>query len=161
MKHFLTFTAVILLAFVFFMAYHIDQWLGVVAYTYRYLLFSMIGGTLFGLFWLANCRKHAVLAGVIAFSLLASLFLFPPPSERLLRSVMLRVPEGADANSIESIVKEQYAGSEYVLPQITEGNASGLKRVHVSLLSQKDGNCSAVIFMLNDNVVVDRRFSAD
>jgi hypothetical protein len=70
---------------------------------------------------------------------------------------MLKIPPGTDVDTIERIVREEYQGSAHVFPKITKDN----NRVHVSLLSQQAGNCTAIVFRIEDGVVVDRMFSAD
>jgi hypothetical protein len=71
--------------------------------------------------------------------------------------VLLKIQPGASADSIETIVKEAYDGSGYVLPRITREDA----RIYVSLLSQQSGNCTALILRTKDGVVVSGEYSAD
>ncbi len=157
MKTLLAILTVILLAILGYFAYGLDQWLGIVAFTYQYLLFCAISALLFWVAWFPILRKRSWAAGLAVFAILASNFLLPPPPERILRSVLLRLPPGTSSDSIERVVAEEYDGSEYVLPQITRENT----RVHVSLLSQRSGNCTALIFKTEDGVVVSSEYSAD
>ena len=147
----------ILLAIVACLAYAFDQWLGIVAFTYRYLFFCALVGLLYWAMWFMVFKKYATLVGLGVFAILAANFLLPAPSERILRSALLRIQLGADSDAIERIVKEEYDGSGYVLPRITKEGAS----VHVSLLSQQAGNCTAILFNTEGGVVVRRYFSAD
>lgn len=157
MKAFLIILMTVLVAIVAWLAYCLDQWLGIVAFTYQYLLFSAVAAMVFYALWFMSVRKHAILVGVAVFAILAANLLLPPPSERILRSVLLQVPAGTDAEAIERIVKEEYDGSGYVFPRITREDG----RVAVSLLSQQSGNCTAIIFQTEDGMVVDSEFMAD
>ncbi len=157
MKTLFAVLSAILLAIIAFFAYAFDQWLGIVALTYTYLLYCAIVALFYWAAWYPSLKKHAILVGLVVFAILSTNFLLPSPSERLLRAALLRIPPGTDAESIERIVKDEYDGSGYVLPRITRDDT----RVHVSLLSQEAGNCTAIIFDIKDGIVVDRRFSAD
>lgn len=161
MKKFLIILFVLLVGLVAYSAYVADQWLGVVAFTYRYLLFCIIGSVVLGAIWFGVFKKHTLLVGLGVFSLLAANYFLSPPSERLLRSAMLKIPPGTDADAIETIVKQEYQNSPYVLPRISEDRAAGFERVHVSLLSQEAGNCTAILFLVEDGVVVRSMFSRD
>lgn len=156
-KTVLAILSVILLAILGYFAYGLDQWLGVVAFTYRYLLFCAISALLFWAAWLPVLRKRAFVVGLAVFAILSAHFLLPPPSERILRSVLLRIPPGTNADSIETIVQEEYEGSGYVLPQITREDT----RIHVSLVSQRSGNCTALIIKTEEGVVISNEYSAD
>lgn len=153
--------SVILLALVAYFAYVADQLLGVVAFTYRYLLFCIIASLAFCAAWFTSFRKHSIFVGLVVFSILAANFFLPPPSERILRSVMLKIPPGTDADAIERVVQEEYEGSAYLLPTIYRDHARNFERVHVSLLSQKAGNCTALLFLIENGVVVKGMFSPD
>ena len=157
MKTILAVLSAILLAVLGFFAYGLDQWLGIVAFTYPYLLFCATTALLFWLAWIPILKKRAFLVGLSVFAILSVKFLLPPPSERILRSVLLKIQPGASADSIETIVKEAYDGSGYVLPRITREDA----RIYVSLLSQQSGNCTALILRTKDGVVVSGEYSAD
>ena len=74
---------------------------------------------------------------------------------------MLKIPPGTDADAIETIVKQEYQNSPYALPRISEDRAAGFERVHVSLWSQEAGNCTAILFLVEDGVVVRSMFSRD
>lgn len=152
---------VILVALVAYFAYEADQWLGVVAFTYRYLLFCVIGSLVLGAAWFGIFRKGALLVGLMVFSLLAANYFLPPPSERLLRSVMLKIPIGTDGDAIETIVKQEFKDSGYALPGISKDRAQHFDRVHVSLSSQEAGNSTALLFLIEDGVVVKSMFSRD
>ncbi len=161
MREFLVISFVLLVAFVAYFAYVADQWLGVVAFTYRYLLFCITASLVLSAAWFANFRKHTLQFGLVVFSLLAANFFLPPPSARLLRSAMLKTPPGTDADAIEAIVKQEYEGSAYALPSISKDRARQFERVHVSLLSQKSRDCTALLFLIEDGVVVRSIFSPD
>ena len=146
-----------LLAVLAYFAYALDQWLGIVAFTYPYLIFCMIAALLFWAAWFPILKKRAIVVGLAVFAVLAANFLLPPPSERLLRSVLLKIPPGTKVDSIEKFAKGEYDGSGYILPSIAREDS----RVHVSLLSQQSGNCTALIFTAENGVVISGEFSAD
>ena len=157
MKTVLAILSVIMLAILGYFAYGLDQWLGIVAFTYPYLLFCAISALLFWVAWFPILRKRSAVVGLAVFAILSANFLLPPPSERILRSVLLRLPPGTTSDSIEEIVAEEYDGSGYVLPRITREDT----RVHVSLLSQQSRNCTALILRTKDGAVVSSEYSAD
>jgi hypothetical protein len=157
MKTLLAVLSTILLAVLASFAYGLDQWLGIVAFTYRYLLFCAIVALLFWMTWFPVLKKRAFIVGLAVFAIFSANFLLPPPSERLLRKVLLRIPPGSHSDSIGKIVEEEYSGTGNVLPQITKEDT----RVHVSLLSQQDGNCTAIIFNTKDGIIVSGEYSAD
>jgi hypothetical protein len=142
-------------------AYVADQMLGVVAYTYGYLAFCLIAALAFGGVWHACFRRSASAFALVVFGILAANFFLPPPSERLLRSAMLKATPGTDASVIVDIVKQQYKDSPYTMPWIHEDQAGGYDRVHVSLLSQKARNCTSVIFLVENGRVSRSIFSPD
>ncbi len=132
--------------------------MGVVAFTYRYLLFCVMAALLFYGVWATSIKKkQAVWVGGVVFGVLAANFVLPAPSERILRAAWLRIPVGTPAEAIVRIVKAAYDGSGYVLPRITEEE----NRIHVSLLSQQAGNCTALIFKTSDGVVVESEYMVD
>ncbi len=73
---------VLLVVFMAYSAYVADQWLGVVAFTYRYLLFCVIASLVLGAAWFAGFRKHALPVGLGIFCLLAANIFMPPPMRR-------------------------------------------------------------------------------
>lgn len=152
---------VLLVAFVAFAAYVADQMFGVVAFTYGYLAFCLIAALAFAAIWHACFRKSASVFALMVFGILAANFLMPPPSERLLRSAMLKATPGTDASAIVDIVKQQYEDSPYAMPWIHEDRAGGFDRVHVSLLSQKERSCTSVIFLIENGRVSRSIFSPD
>ena len=152
---------VLLVALVAFAAYVADHLLGIVAFTYGYLAFCLLAALVFGGVWHACFRKSGPAFALAVFSVLAANFLFPPPSERLLRSAMLNVPLGTDATAIVDVVKQQYEDSPYAMPRISEDRAGGFDRVHVSLLSQKARSCTSVIFLVENGRVSRSIFSPD
>ncbi len=152
---------VLLIALVASAAYVADQMFGVVAFTYRYLAFCLLAALAFGGVWHACFRKSALAFALVVFGILAANFFLPPPSERLLRSAMLKVIPGTDASAIVSIVKQQYEDSPYAMPWIHEDQAGAFDRVHVSLLSQKARNCTSAIFLVQNGRVSRSIFSAD
>ena len=157
MKILLAVLSAILLAILDIFAYGLDQWLGIMALTYPYLLFCAIIALLYWAMWIPILRKRALVVGLAVFAILSVNLLLPPPSERILRSVLLRIPSGTRSDAIEEIVRHEYDGSGYVLPQITKEN----NRVHVSLLSQQSGNCTALIIRTHDGIIVSSEYSAD
>ncbi len=161
MKKLLIASFVILLALVACCAYVADQLFGVVAFSYRYLLFCIVAAALFGAVWFMSFRKNAILFGLLVFSILAMNFFLPPPSERFLRSAMLKIPPGTEADFIEKIVTEEYAGSSYLNPNIYKDHFGNIERVHVSLLNQSAGNCTSLLFLVEDGVVTRGIYSAD
>ncbi len=161
MKYWLVLPFALFLSSLTALVYILDQCLGIVAYNLPYFLFCSIVALVFGSAWFATIKKHSILAGFVAFLILASLYVLPPPSERLLRSTMLKIPPGTDADAIEAVVNEEYLGSAYVLPRIYRDIAGNKERIHVSLLSQESGNCTSLIFILEDGLVVRRIFSPD
>ncbi|NNC86948.1 MAG: hypothetical protein HKN82_00650 [Akkermansiaceae bacterium] len=161
MRTLLVIPFVLLVALVAYGAYVADQWLGVVAFTYRYLLFCIIGSLALGAVWFGIFRKRALLVVLAVFSVLAVNYLLPPPSERLLRSVMLKAPPGTEATAIVDIVKRHYEDSPYAMPRISEDRGGGFDRVHVSLLSQEAGNSTSVIFLVENGRVARSIFSPD
>jgi hypothetical protein len=151
----------LLVTLVAVVAFIADQMFGVVAFTYGYLAFCVLAALVFGGAWHACFPKSAPAFALVVFAILAANFLLPPPSERLLRSAMLKAAPGTDASAIVDIVKQQYEGSPYAMPWIHEDKAGGFDRVHVSLLSQKPGNCTSVIFLIENGKVSRSIFSPD
>lgn len=152
---------VLMVALVAYATYLADHWLGVVAFTHHYLLFCMIASLGLGSAWFALSGKRAFPVGLLIFSLLAVNFFLPPPSTRLLRSAMLKIPPGTDADTIEMTVKQEYQDSAYALPRISKDRAGHFERVHVSLLSQEAGNCTALLFLVENGLVVRGMFVPD
>lgn len=155
------FPVLLLVTLVASAAYIADQLLGVVAYTYGYLAFCLIAALAFGGVWHACFRKSAWVFALVVFGILAANVFLPPPSERLLRSAMLAATPGTDASEIVGIVNRQYADSSYAMPWIHEDQAGGFDRVHVSLLPQKAGSCTSVIFLVENGRVSRSIFSPD
>ena len=141
--------------------YLFDQWIGIVAHSFYYLFYCSIVAMLFALIWSIVTTKKTWLAGLVALAVLVSPMMFPASSARLLRAAMLKLPPGTDADAIEGVVEDTYENSRYVLPKIYRDRAGGKERVHVSLLSQKAGDCTALIFILEDGVVARRIYSPD
>ena len=161
MKKLSSIPLVLLAVFVAFAAYIADHLLGVVAFTYTYLAFCLLAALAFGGVWHACFRKSGPAFGLVVFGILATNLFLTPPSERLLRSAMLKAPPGTDASAIVDIVKEQYEDSPYAMPWIHEDRAGGFDRVHVSLLSQKAKSCTSVIFLVENGRVSRSIFSPD
>ena len=161
MKNLLSIPFGLSVAFVAFAVYVADQMFGVVAFTFGYLVFCALAALAFGGIWHACFRRSGLVTALVVFGVLTTNFFLPPPSERLLRSAMLRTPSGTDATAIVDIVKQQYEGSPYAMPWIHEDQAGGFDRVHVSLLSQKARNCTSVIFLVHNGRVSRSIFSAD
>lgn len=157
MKTTLSISSVALLAILCYLAYALDQWLGIVAYTFPYLIFCTVSGLAISIIWLPISKTYSVPIGLIPFAILASNFLLGPPSERLLRSALLKLPSGTHAQLIESIVKKEYENSDYTLPFIKKDES----RVHVSLSSQQAGNATALIFRIKDGIIINRKYSRD
>jgi Ca2+/Na+ antiporter len=161
MKMMFSIPIMLLVALVAFVAYIADQMFGVVAFTYAYLAFCLLAALVFGAVWRACFPKSAPAFALVVFGIIAANFILPPPSERLLRSAMLKAKPGTDASAIVDIVKQQYEGSPYEMPQIHEDKSGGFDRVHVSLLSQKQRNCTSVIFLIENGKVSRSIFSPD
>lgn len=171
MKKVLIFGFILLVAITAYFAYVADCWFGVVAFTYGYLLFCFVTSLSLGALWFAFFKKHALLVSGVVFSLFAANYFLPPPSERLLRSALLKIPLGSDGDRIETIVRQEYEGSGYVIPRISKEQINVLMkpdeptrqvdRVHFSLLSQDRSNVTAISFLIEDGVVVKRSFSPD
>ncbi len=161
MKKLLLIPFALSLAFVAFAVYVADRMFGVVAFTFGYLVFCVLAALAFGGAWHACFRRSGLVAASVAFGVLATNFFLPPPSERLLRSAMLKAPSGTEASAIADIVKQEYETSPYAMPWIHEDQAGGYDRVHVSLLSQKARNCTSVIFLVQNGRVSRSIFSAD
>ena len=147
----------LLFGLLLFMAYMLDQWVGVMAFTWSYLLFCVISAVVVAGAWIPLLNKRAWMAGIVVFSLLAVNLLLPPPSERILRSASFRLVPGTSADSVSQVLKDEYDGSAYSLPSITEES----DRIHVSLMSQEPGNCTALIILVEEGVVVGCEYSAD
>lgn len=161
MKMMFSIPLVLLVALVAFVAYIADRMFGVAAFTYAYLAFCLLAALVFGVAWRACFPKSAPAIALIVFAILAANFVLPPPSERLLRSAMLKAAPGTDASAIADIVKQQYEGSPYEMPAIHEDESGGFDRVHVSLLSQKQRSCASVIFLIENGKVSRSIFSSD
>ena len=142
---------------ILYLAYMMDQWVGVMAFTLPYLLFCLVAAAITAGCWIPLLNKRAYVVALVAFSLLAVNLLLPPPSERILRSASLRLVPGTDADTIQQVLKEEYDGSAYSMPSITEEP----DRVFVSLLNHEPGNCTALIIHLEEGVVVGCEYSAD
>ena len=152
---------VLLVALVAYAAYVADQLFGVVAFTYGYLAFCLLAALAFGGVWHACFRNSAWAFALVVFGILGANYVLPPPSERLLRSAMLKTTPGTDASAIVDIVKQQYEDSPYAMPWIHEDRAGGFDRVHVSLLSQEAKSCTSVIFLIENGRVSRSIFSPD
>ena len=161
MRKFLSIPFVLSLALVAFAAYVADQMFGIVAYTLGYLVFCLLVALAFGGTWHACFRKSGLVTALVVFGVLATNFFLVPPSERLLRSAMLKARPGTDASAIVDIVKQQYDGSPYAMPWIHEDRAGGFDRVHVSLLSQSAKSCTSAIFLVENGRVSRSIFSPD
>lgn len=161
MKTMFSIPLVLLVSLVAFVAYIADQMFGVVAFTYGYLAFCLLAALAFGLAWRACFPKSAPAFALIVFAILGANFLLPPPSERLLRTAMLKAKPGTDASAIVDIVKQQYEGSPYEMPRISEDKSGGFDRIHVSLLPQKERSCTSIIFLIENGKVSRGIFSPD
>jgi hypothetical protein len=161
MKMMFSIPLILLIALVAFVAYIADQMYGVVAFTYGYLAFCLLVALAFGAAWRACFPKSAPAFALGVFAILAANFLLPPPSERLLRSAMLKAKPGTDASAIADIVKQQYENSPYGMPWIHEDEAGGFDRIHVSLVHQKSKNATSVIFLIENGKVTRGIFSPD
>ncbi len=148
-------------ALVALVAYVADQLFGVVAFTFGYFVFCLLAGVAFGGAWHVCFQRSGLVIALVVFGVFATNFFLPPPSERLLRSAMLKAPPGSDASAILGIVKQQYEGSRYEMPWIHEDRAGGFDRIHVSLLSQKAKSCTSAIFLVENGRVSRSIFSPD
>jgi hypothetical protein len=161
MKKLSSISLVLLAALVAFAAFMADHLLGVVAFTYGYLAFCLLTALAFGVAWRACQGNSGSVFALVVFGGLAANLVLPPPSDRLLRYVMLKAPPGTDASAIVDIVKQQYADSPYAMPWIHEDRAGGFDRIHVSLLPQKARSCTSVIFLVENGRVSRSIFSPD
>ena len=152
---------VLLVALIAFVAYIADRVYGVVAFRYGYLAFCVLSALAFGAAWRACFPKSAAAFALGVFAIFAANFLMPPPSERLLRSAMLKVSPGTDASAIADIVRQQYDGSPYAMPRIYADTAGRFDRVNVSLLSQKERNYTSVCFLIENGKVTRSYFWPD
>ena len=146
-----------LLALLVYLAYMMDQWVGVMAFTWPYLLFCLISAAVIGGAWIPWLGKRAYLAGLVAFALLSVHMLMPPPSERILRSASLKLVPGTHEEAIQGILAEEYDGTAYSMPEITRE----ADRVHVSLIYHEPGNCTALVLHLEDGKVVGSEYMPD
>lgn len=144
-----------------YMAYVADNLFGVVAFTYGYLIFCAVVALALGGVWRAWGGSSGLVFALVVFGVLAVNFVLPPPSERLLRSVMLKAPAGTDASTIVDIVTQQYNDGPYAMPWIHEDRSGGFDRIHVSLLPQKAKSCTSVIFLVENGRVSRSIFSPD
>lgn len=152
---------VLLVALIAFVAYIADRVYGVVAFRYGYFSFCVVAALAFGAAWRACFPKSGAAFALGVFAILAANFLIPAPSERLLRSAMLKASPGTDASAIADIVRQQYEGSPYAMPRIYADTAGGFDRVNVSLLSQKERNCTSVCFLIENGKVTRSYFHPD
>ena len=149
--------SVVLLSLVTYLAYGFDQWIGMMAYTWAYLLFCVIAAIVIGAAWMPLLNKRAGIAALVAFATLAVHLVMPPPSERILRSALFEMPVGTSAQSIQGIVQKQYDGSQYKMPQISRDE----ERIYVSLINQEPGNCTGLTIHLRDEKVIRTEYMAD
>jgi hypothetical protein len=152
---------VLLVALIAFVVYIADRVYGVVAFSYGYFAFCVVTALAFGAAWRACLRKSAAAFTLGVFAILAANFVMPPPSERLLRSAMLKASPGTDASAIADIVRQQYEGSPYAMPRIYADESGGFDRVNVSLLSQKERSCTSVCFLIENGKVTRSYFRPD
>ena len=161
MKKMLIIPFILLIAALAYVANVADHLFGVVAYTYQYLAFCVIAAVLVGAACHACFKRFSPLITLMVFCLLSASFFSSPPSERLLRSAMLKARPGTDADAIEKIVKQAYEGSRFALPIITKSRDGEFDRVDVSLLSQQERSCTSLVFLVEDGLVVRSIFSGD
>ncbi len=144
------------LAVVFFV-YALDDWVGILAYKYRYTGVTILIAASVGLAWRVVSKKTAFIAALSVFALLMAPFVTETPSSRILREVMIKVRPGTAGSKVEAIVEQAYHNSGYAMPMITKRS----DRIDVSLLTQGDGDCTAALFHIQDGVVVSSTFSPD
>lgn len=146
-----------IIAFLLYMIVMLDSWLGILAFEFRYLIFAMVVAGMIAGVWLGRSRKASIAAGTIVLTMLMTPYLFAEPSSRILREVLLDVQPGTHVDQVEELVSDAYKDSGYVMPRMKRDP----DRLHVSLLSQHPGDCTAAIFRLKDNRVIQSTFSAD
>ena len=151
----------LLAALIAYAAYVADNLFGIVAFADGYLIFCAVAAFAFGGAWRALTGTSGLVFGLLVFGILAVNFVLPPPSERLLRSVMLKAPAGTDASTIVDIVKQEYKDGPYAMPWIHEDRAGGFDRIHVSLLPQQAKSCTSAIFLVQNGRVSRSIFSPD
>lgn len=137
--------------------YALDSWMGLLAYFWEYCLLAFIISCLYVISWKPQLKKYSYATGVLVFSLLLLIPFYSKPSERILRSVLLKVNNGHTVQDIQNIVKHEYEESPYVMPQMFIGKT----KVSISLMSQEPGNCTSVMFKLKDGKVIESCFWAD
>ena len=138
-----------------------DMVFGCLAYAPLYFAICLTASAAIFVFWFPISRKTAAINGAIAFLVLLIPLVSPAPSERLLRSAMLGLEKGASSELIEPMVQKKYQDRRYVLPEIMREQEGGRERVVVSLISQEPGNCTAIVFLVEDGKIVHRFFSPD
>lgn len=144
-------------ALLLYVVYCLDDWLGILAFQYQYLAFCvLIAGTV-ATAWLAKSKTSSVVAGLTVIAVFLSPYVLGEPSSRILRKILIEVRAGTPGNEVEDRVIHAYQESGYVMPRITRSD----RRIHVSLLTQAPGDCTAAIFHLANGVVVSDEFSAD
>lgn len=139
--------------------YALDDWLGLLAYKTHYLAFcGLFSLAVFAIVRLAARRQAVpVAAGLIALALLITPYLIGTPSSRILRAVLIDVQPGMVDEYVEALVVSAYQDSGYAMPIITRET----DRMLVSLQSQRVGDVTSAIFLLDNGVVVSDSFSPD
>lgn len=145
------------LSLLLLVAWGLDGWLGVLAFLPQYAAACALVAGVIGAAWMLRSRRSAVAVGSVAFALLMSLYVVNEPSSRILRGVLLDVETGTPSEDVEGMVVRAYAGSGYALPLISVDD----DRLHVSLMTQQPGDCTAAVFHIDRGVVVRSEFSAD
>ena len=148
----------ILTAFIAYFSYTLDQYIGMGAYKLHYLIFIFFVAVFMAIIWRKKMKVYSVTLGLLVFIILYFSVYAHNPSERILRSIQLKLKPGSEASSIDEVVKKTYDNTGYELPGIEKEK----NRIHVSLLSQKPGNnCTALTFHIKDGIIIDSSFSPD
>ena len=147
----------LVVAVILYVAYGLDDWLGLLAYKPQYLALCVLVACGLATLWLDQSKRAAYVVGFGVFTLLVSPYLAAEPSARILRGVLIDVQPGMEADRVVALVESAYQDSDYEMPRI-EHEAH---RIFVSLLAHPPGHCTAAIILLEDGKVVKDRFSAD
>lgn len=148
-----------IMAFLLYVIYVLDNWLGVLAFKVAYVSFSVLF-TIVVILLIARGsgnKRLAVAIGLVTLTLLLSPYLISTPSERILRGVLIDVQPGMTSNEVETIIREAYQNSGYEMPHITREE----NLIHVSLFPQESGNATGATFHLSDDIVVKGAFARD
>ena len=148
----------ILIVFIAYFSFVLDQYAGIGAYKLYYLFFVFIISILVSTIWRKKLKAYSIILGPLVFTILYFSVYAYNPSERILRSIQLQLKPGSEASLINDILKASYSNTGFKLPRIEKEKS----RIHISPLSQSPGgNCTALIFSIKDGIIIDSLFSLD